>query len=102
MRIRGIGVQNLALFVKNLTRQGVKCKISGMESLGINWGYLLVMIFNFSLLLGWPLLAILQLRRRQLPEVARAIWAVLILLVPFFGALAYWLVKPGNKPTGDA
>ncbi|MEJ2302968.1 MAG: PLDc N-terminal domain-containing protein [Anaerolineales bacterium] len=72
-----------------------------MESLGINWGYLLVTIFNLILLLGWPLFAILtllQLRRRDIPEVARAIWVALIIIVPYLGALAYWLVKPGERP----
>jgi len=71
-----------------------------MESLGTNWGYLLVMIANLSLLLGWPLLAILallRLRRRELPEVARAIWAAIILVVPIFGAISFWLVQPGKK-----
>jgi hypothetical protein len=58
------------------------------------------MIFNFSLLLGWPLLAILailQLRQRELPEVARAVWAAIILVVPLFGAIAFWLVQPGKE-----
>lgn len=69
-----------------------------MEQLGINFGYLLVLLFNLILILGWPLfaiLALLRLRRRELPEVARAIWAALIVIVPYLGALAFWLVKPG-------
>lgn len=72
-----------------------------MDFVGINWGYLLVTIFNLILLLGWPLFAILtllQLRRREMPEVARAIWVALIIIVPYLGALAYWLVKPEEKP----
>jgi hypothetical protein len=77
-----------------------------MESIGINWGYLPVTIFNLILLLGWPLFAILmllQLRRREMPEVARAIWVALIIIVPYLGALAYWLVKPGERsPQGGS
>lgn len=71
-----------------------------MESVGINLGYLIVQIFNLLLIVGWPLLAILalsQLRRRELPQVARAIWAALILLLPVVGALAFWIVRPGAQ-----
>jgi hypothetical protein len=56
--------------------------------------------FNLLLIVGWPLLAslaLVQLRRRELPETARVIWAVLILLLPIVGALAFWIVRPGNQ-----
>jgi len=62
-----------------------------MDVLGINWGYLFLMLFNLLLLGGWIVLstlALFQLRNRELPETARAIW-VLILLVPILGALAF-------------
>ena len=70
-----------------------------MQILGVNWGYLLVMLFNILLLGGWLILSILalfQLRRRELPETARAVW-VLILLVPIVGALAFWITRPGKQ-----
>lgn len=71
-----------------------------MESLGINLGYLLVQLFNFGLVGGWliaAILALIVLRRQDLPETARAIWAALILLVPLLGALAFLIVRPGKR-----
>jgi hypothetical protein len=71
-----------------------------MEITGIHWG---VFLLNIVLIGAWPLsalIALLQLWRRQVPEVARAIWAVTILAIPFFGVIAYWLVQPGETPQG--
>ena len=67
-----------------------------MEALGID---LFVMLFNILLVGGWlilSLLALFQLRHRELPETARAIW-VLILLVPIIGALAFWIARTGAR-----
>lgn len=72
-----------------------------MEFTGINWS---VLLLNIVLVGAWPLsalMALLQLRRRQLPEVARAIWAAVILAIPFFGVIAYWLVQPGETSKAD-
>jgi len=68
-----------------------------MDLLGINWGYLLA---NIVVLAAWPISAIFalsQLRNRDLPEVARAIWAAVILMVPFLGVIAFWIVQPGEN-----
>ena len=68
-----------------------------MDLLGINWGYLLA---NIVVLAAWPISAIFalsQLRNRDLPEVARAIWAAVILVVPFLGVIAFWIVQPGKS-----
>jgi hypothetical protein len=73
-----------------------------MESVGINLGYLLVQLINLVLLVGWPLLTLLglfQLRRRELPQTALAIWVVIVLFVPIVGALAFWIVRPGRPKT---
>jgi hypothetical protein len=75
-----------------------------MEAVGLNWGYLLVQLFILILLAGWFILAIVvlfQLRRRKLPETARAIWAVVILVVPIVGAVAFWIVRPGRDGDQD-
>jgi hypothetical protein len=74
-----------------------------MQVLGFDWGYVFVMFFNILLLCGWLVLAILalfRLRRRELPETTRAIWAALILLIPIGGALAFWIVRPGERFPG--
>jgi Phospholipase_D-nuclease N-terminal len=73
-----------------------------MQVLGFDWGYVLVMLFNLLLLGGWivlTILALFQLRNRELPETARAIW-ILILLVPILGALAFWIVRPRGRLPG--
>jgi hypothetical protein len=69
-----------------------------MNPLGINFGFLILQCINFLLLLGWPVLSIvtiLAIKKRQLADTAQAIW-VLISLVPFLGALAFFLIQPGQ------
>lgn len=68
-----------------------------MESLGLNTGYLLVQCFVPLLWLLVSLFALFGLRARALPETAKALWAVFIVVVPFFGALAFLIVQPGNR-----
>jgi hypothetical protein len=75
-------------------------EVFNMEILGIDWGYLFVMLFNILLVGGWLILAafaLFRLRHLELTEMARAIWAALILLVPIGGALAFWIVQPGVR-----
>jgi hypothetical protein len=60
----------------------------------IFWG-----LFNLLLLAAWitlAVLALLQLRRLNLNEIARAIWAALVVVVPLLGAIAFWIVRPGQ------
>lgn len=71
-----------------------------MDSLGINFGYLFIQVFNLALVGGWLVLAVVglfQLRHLDLPEIARAIWALVILVIPIAGALAFWIVRPGRQ-----
>lgn len=74
-----------------------------MDSLGINFGFLMLQCLNLLILVGWPILSIvviLSLKKRQLAETAQAVW-VLISLVPFLGALAFWLIQPGQPGSAD-
>lgn len=67
-----------------------------MDMFGINIGHLIIQLIVFGV---WPLLAffaLLALRRAQLPETSKALWALLIVVVPIFGALAFFIVKPGK------
>lgn len=41
--------------------------------------------------------ALLRLRGRPLDDVARVLWAFLIVTVPFMGLLAFYLVRPGDE-----
>ena len=68
-----------------------------METLGIDWGFLIIqMLFVGS----WPLasiIALLALRRSHLTETNQAIWALLVVAIPILGALAFFIVRPGEN-----
>lgn len=59
----------------------------------------LFQVLNFVILAGWLAMAfaaLIRLRRRHLGEVARVLWAILIVVVPLLGALAFFIVRPGE------
>jgi cytochrome bd-type quinol oxidase subunit 2 len=69
----------------------------------IDWTFRVAQIVNFLVLAGWLVLAILaliRLRRCQLDETARVLWVIIIVLVPFMGALAFFIARPGNSRWG--
>jgi len=66
-----------------------------METIGINWG---ILIINLLLIGSWPLfsiIALLGLRHSHLTGTIQALWALLVVAVPVLGALAFYIVKPG-------
>ncbi len=68
-----------------------------METLGMNWG---ILIINLLIIGSWPLvsiIALLALRRSHLTGTSQALWALLIVAIPVLGALAYFIVKPSEK-----
>ena len=70
-----------------------------MMSLGFNFGVLLAQIFNIVLILGWVFLvvfALVKLKQRSLNSTTTALWVLIILLIPLFGAIVYLAFKPGN------
>lgn len=63
-------------------------------------GFFLITLLNLLLLLAWPGLAIAALfglRKSRLPETARALWALLITVLPVLGPLAFWIVRPNDQ-----
>lgn len=49
------------------------------------------------LYLVWPLLSLVTLfflRQQQLPGSNKLAWVLIILLLPFLGVMAYWIVQP--------
>lgn len=68
-----------------------------MNAFGLNTGYLLIQCVLPALWLLFSLFALLRLREQALPETAKAIWAVFIVVVPFFGAVAFLIVQPGDR-----
>lgn len=74
-----------------------------MDPLGINFGLLLVQTLFSLILLGWPVLSlvtIFAIKKRQLAGTTQAIW-VLISLIPFLGAISFWLIQPGNSKNSN-
>ena len=68
-----------------------------MESLGINLGLLITQLVSFLVIGGYPILslvALFSLRRNRLTGTNQAIWALLIIAIPFLGALAFFIAKP--------
>ncbi len=73
-----------------------------MAGENVDWVYGGLQLFNAALCLGWPLFSLLtvgHLRRRPLPAVAQALWVLIVVAVPYIGALAYWLVRPSARET---
>ncbi len=70
-----------------------------MGEMGISWALVLTQLFNLMILLAWPVLsivALLRLRRRTLEQTPQVLWALLVLVVPLLGALAFFIVQPGG------
>lgn len=65
-----------------------------MQVVGTNVGFLLVQLLSIILLIGLPIISLIDLSKKKLSGVPLAIWALLICAVPILGALAYWIVKP--------
>lgn len=68
-----------------------------MDALGINYGLLLIQLIPVILLIGLPIISLLDLRKRKLSGAALGLWALIICAVPFIGSLAYWIIKPSAE-----
>lgn len=74
----------------------------------ISFPFFLSQAINLLVTLAWLVLlgfALRSLRQRPLSDEAKALWAGLILIIPFLGAIAFWIVVPGQRaaqvaPTG--
>ena len=68
-----------------------------METLGMNWG---ILIINVLIVGSWPffsIIALLALRRSHITGTNQALWALLVVAIPILGALAFFLVKPSEN-----
>ncbi|MBA2259269.1 MAG: PLDc N-terminal domain-containing protein [Acidobacteria bacterium] len=59
--------------------------------LGVFWGVPLLIY----LLCAIP--ALRELKGRGLDETSRAVWALAIVAIPIMGALAFWIMQPGEQ-----
>lgn len=63
-------------------------------------GFFVVQVVNFLILLGWligAIYALWTLRRMEMPPTAKALWTLIVLVIPFLGAVAFFLVRPAGK-----
>jgi hypothetical protein len=65
-----------------------------MEPLGINAGLLLIQLFFVLVMLGLPVISLIDLAKKKLSGTPLAIWVLVICVVPVLGPLAYWIIKP--------
>ena len=74
-----------------------------MEYLGFSLPFFFAIILNFLILLfflSWvplSIYALVQLRYPRISEVARVLWAALIISVPYLGAIAFLIVRPDEE-----
>ncbi len=67
---------------------------------GVNWTLAAAQSLNLLILVGWVGLAIaalVRLRRCKVGQGARALWVLVVLLVPIVGAMAFFIVEPGRR-----
>jgi hypothetical protein len=65
-----------------------------VDALGINLGLLLEQIFLTTLLIGLPVISLIDLARKKLNGTPLAVWVLVICAVPVLGSVAYWIIKP--------
>jgi len=70
-----------------------------MEPLGINTGLLLIQSMIGIVLIGLPVISLIDLARKKLSSTPLAIWVLVICAVPLLGSLAYWIIKPTFEKT---
>jgi len=62
---------------------------------------MIIRYINFAIILmsfySLIILALISLRNRRLSITYTSIWALLILFIPFLGAIALWIVNPQDE-----
>jgi hypothetical protein len=65
-----------------------------MEPLGINFGLGLTELILMLVIIGLPIISLIDLARKKLTGTPLAIWALIICVVPLLGSVAYWIIRP--------
>jgi hypothetical protein len=68
-----------------------------MDELGINTGLLLVQLIPAVVLIGFPVISLIDLKKKTLSGTTLAIWVLIICAIPLIGSLAYWIIKPSSE-----
>jgi hypothetical protein len=77
---------------------GLTAEGSIMESMGIHSGFVIAQIINLLLLVSWIALLIAAIvKALQLPNNLRLGWILVILFVPLFGAIMFFVLRPDRQ-----
>jgi hypothetical protein len=68
-----------------------------MDELGINIGLLLIQLIPAIILIGFPIISLIDLKKKKLSGTMLAVWALIICAIPLIGSLAYWIIKPSSE-----
>jgi hypothetical protein len=68
-----------------------------MDKLGINTSLLLIQLIPAVGLIGFPILSLIDLKKKKLSGTTLGIWVFIICAIPVIGALAYWIIKPSSE-----
>ena len=49
------------------------------------------------IMIGFPIITLVDLARKKLAGITLAIWVLIICAVPVIGSLAYWIIKPSSE-----
>jgi glucan phosphoethanolaminetransferase (alkaline phosphatase superfamily) len=70
-----------------------------MANFGLNFGNFVVQILSWLFILGWLILSVvclINIRKRTMTVMEKAIWTLIIVAIPLMGAIAYLIVKPAE------
>lgn len=65
-----------------------------MEPLGINMGLGLLELIPMILIIGLPIISLIDLARKKMIGTPLAIWVLIICAIPLLGSIAYWIIRP--------
>ena len=68
-----------------------------MEAIGINITFLFVQLIFLTVLIGFPIITLINLATKKLNGTLLARWVLIICAVPLLGAVAYWIIKPTTE-----
>ncbi len=66
----------------------------------VNWTLAALQGLNLLVLGAWIVLiaaSLMRLRRCRMDQTARALWTLIVVLIPVVGALAFFVVEPGSR-----
>jgi hypothetical protein len=70
-----------------------------MDPLGINLGLAFSEIVIIVIIIGLPVISLIDLARKRLSGTPLALWVLIICAVPLLGSLAYWIIRPTAEKT---